>query len=50
MFAQFYNTYEKPDYKPILINASFMFKNKDFSVLLSLLKVFKWIHKKSVLF
>ena len=49
MFTKFYNTFEGPDWKPILINASFMFKKQNFLVLLSLLKVFEWIHKKSVL-
>ena len=49
-FAKFYNTYERLDCKPKLINASFMFKKQNFLVLLFLLKVFEWIYKKSVLF
>ena len=39
--CQVLHAYKKPDCKPILINASFMFKKQNFSVLLSLLKVFK---------
>ena len=36
LFAKFYNSYKRPDYKPILINASFIFKKENFLVLLSI--------------
>ena len=41
MFAKFFNTDEKPDCKPVLINTSFIFKKYNFLVLLSLLNKFK---------